>query len=644
MGDKDGSAPEVDNAGATNVFREASLIILLRPDLKKRAIMSMRSARTPMRFPVISVAPIRGWPLGALVAGLLCSSALIAQEAPAPVIRINGTGSALADNIRAHIGSIDEACNATGRRLNQLVPAIRRDVERAAQALGHYRMTQQVQFTPMSGEPGSATESCWQLEISIQAEPPVTIGTVNIDFSEERHRPLFQPIFDAMPVVPGEQLNHGNYERLKSQLSSYATEYGFFAARFSEAELAVDLQRNQADINLNLELGNRYRFGEIRINQLDALSDEFVSRFLTLEPGSEYSAESLVELRQNFNDSQYFSHIAITPQVAQAVNEEIPIDVELETRPRRSYTTGVGVSTDVGPRLRFAFEDRYINRRGHRLNAELGISPLQQEPSISYLIPLHDPVNDSLRLSAGFQGLETDSYITDTYQAGVTWRSLVWSNWVQNVFVNFQHEQAQLKDAARERTRTNSTISGINWTRTRSNDPIYPTRGWRLFGQVSGAHENLLSDITFGQLYSSAKVVQQVGRGRFLVRGEVATTFADEVLELPLSVRFFTGGDLSVRGYQYGALGAQNSDGEIVGGKHLLVGSVEYDIRVFGGWHAAVFMDAGNSFHDLDDIELRKSVGLGIRWLSPIGPIRLDVARGLDDGGYRFHITMGPDL
>lgn len=602
--------------------------------------------KMPVSTTVRSVIRTLG-PACGLTAGLFWAHTLAAQDAPFPVIQIDGAGSALNENIRAHIGTIDERCNATARRLNRLVPGIRRDVERAAQALGHYRMTQQVRFTPMSGDPDTDTAQCWRLDISIEADEPVRVGEINIRFNSDTHRPLFQPILDDLPLTPGEQLNHGDYERLKSQLSGYATEYGFFASRFTESELAIDTQQNRANVNMAMELGNRYRFGEIRINQLDALSDEFVSRFLTLQPGSEYSTDALIELRQNFNDSQYFSHVAITPQVSQAVDEHIPIDVELDMRPRRSYTTGVGVSTDIGPRLRFAFEDRYINRRGHRLNADLGISPLQQEPSVSYLIPLADPVNDSLRLSAGFQRQETDSYITDTYQAGVTWRSLVWDNWVQNIFVNFQHEQAELKDVAvrtEQRSRTNSTISGINWTRTRSDDPIYPTRGWRLFGQISGAHENLLSDITFGQLYSSAKLVQQVGRGRFLIRGEAATTFADEILELPLSVRFFTGGDLSVRGYQFGALGARNSEGEIVGGKHLLVGSVEYDIRVFGGWHAAVFMDAGNSFHNLDNITLEKSVGLGIRWLSPIGPIRLDVAKGLDNGSYRFHITMGPDL
>jgi translocation and assembly module TamA len=173
---------------------------------------------------------------------------------------------------------------------------------------------------------------------------------------------------------------------------------------------------------------------------------------------------------------------------------------------------------------------------------------------------------------------------------------------------------------------------------------MYPTRGWRLFGQFSGAHENLLSDISFAQIYGSAKLVHQFGPGRLLIRGEGATTLADEVLELPFSVRFFTGGDLSVRGYQFGELGATNKEGEVVGGKHLLVGSIEYDFRVRGNWIAAAFFDTGNSFGDFGNMKLKQSAGLGIRWLSPIGPIRFDAARGLNDGGFRFHITMGPDL
>lgn len=586
-------------------------------------------------------------------------------QLPVPQINISGAPDNLEDNIRAHVSGLDARCTSNLRSLNRLLPAIRRDVERAAQALGYYKSTHQLQFTEASATASVSADNadpaadpdtganindraCWQLNIDVVAGDPVRFGDIRIDITAPGAGSIFAPVLDAMPIQRGQPLDHSQYERFKSMISSHAVENGFFAARFVRSELNIDLQSNQALVDIVFDPGERYRFGGVTINPLDELSNGFLSRFLTFAPGDDYAADDLIKLRQNYNDSQYFNQVAVTPLVTQAVDQEVPVTVNLGMRPRRAYSAGAGVSTDNGPRLRLNYEDRYINRRGHRLNADLAVSTLQQEPSLSYIIPLTDPVNDSVRVSTGFQRQETDSYISNTYRAGVTWRSAVWDNWVQNIFINYQSEKAELTNVIEERmniqTRTNSTISGINWARTRADDPIYPTRGWRLFLQASGAHENLLSDITFAQLYGSAKLIHSIGPGRVLVRTELATTIADELLELPLSVRFFTGGDQSVRGYQYQELGDTNSDGEVVGGKHLFVGSVEYDIRVRGGWSVAAFVDSGNSFRDFGNMSLKESAGLGVRWLSPIGPIRFDVAKGLDDGSVRFHITMGPDL
>ncbi|MDP2126007.1 MAG: autotransporter assembly complex family protein [Pseudohongiella sp.] len=577
---------------------------------------------------------------------------------PVPRINISGAPEALTENIRAHIGSLDARCNTNLRGLNRLLPTLRRDIDRAAQALGYYQATHRIQFTEAMAAPAESESAantgntvpsgCWQLEISIVPGEPVRFGDIRIEITDPESRGLFTPVLATLPMQRGQTLDHSQYERLKSMISSHAIENGFFAARFVRSELNIDLQNNQAAVDIAFEPGERYRFGSVTISPLDELSDDFLSRFLTFETGDDYSSADLIKLRQNFNDSQYFNQVAVTPLITQAADQEVPVSIDLSMRPRRAYSAGAGVSTDNGPRLRLNYEDRYINRRGHRLNADLAVSTLQLEPSLSYVVPLTDPVNDSLRFSAGFQRQETDSYISNTYRLGVTYRSVVWDNWVQNIFVNYQSEKAELTNVSEERmniqNRTNSTISGINWARTRADDPIYPTSGWRLFLQTSGAHENLLSDITFAQFYGSAKFIKTLGPGRLLLRTEAATTVADEVLELPISVRFFTGGDQSVRGYQYQELGATNAEGEVVGGKHLLVGSVEYDIRVRGGWSVAAFVDSGNSFRDFGNMSLKESAGVGIRWLSPIGPIRFDVAKGLDDGSVRFHITMGPDL
>ncbi|MEX2333457.1 MAG: POTRA domain-containing protein, partial [Pseudohongiella sp.] len=361
----------------------------------------------------------------------LCYAAIIANMAHAqsttPRVDVAGAGEVLTNNIRVHVGTPEARCDSGQRRLNRLLPAIRRDVERAAQALGYYRATHDISITPAASPDAAQPEAggCWTLAINVTPGEPVLIGEINVSLSDQRYADLFAEVEQEIDLQSGDRLVHSDYEQLKSRLSAQAVDNGFFSARFTRSELAIDLSRNRADIHLEFTPGERFRFGRIRISPLEGLSDTFVSRFLTFEEGSDYSTDALIKLRENLNDSQYFSQIAVTPQLSQAVDNEVPVNIELATRARRSYSAGVGVSTDIGPRLRLAYEDRFINRRGHRLNADLGISTQQQDPSISYVIPLRDPVNDSLRISGGFQRLETDTYITNTYRGGVTWRSVV---------------------------------------------------------------------------------------------------------------------------------------------------------------------------------------------------------------------------
>lgn len=577
-----------------------------------------------------------------------------------PEIRISGAESELAANVRAHVGTPELSCNVSQRRLDRQRPQVRRNTLRAAQAIGYYQATVDITFTAQAAmsepvdssspttEAGESQPQCWGLDINITPGPRVVFGDINISIADPSRAAIFAPVLATIPVQRGNPLRHSDYESLKSLISGHAIENGFFGSRFTTSELAIDLQRQRADINLVFDPGEQYSFGEISIETPDALSERFVQRFVTLQPNSPYHSDDLIEQRQQLNSSQYFSRVAVTPDLDQTGDRVIPVNIGLTLRPRRVYTVGAGVNTDSGPRLTGNYEDRYINRRGHRLLAESSLSTLQQDASVSYVIPLQDPVNDSLRFSAGFQREEADSYITNTYRTGVTHRSLVADSWVQNLYVNYEREKSELNETetgAPELQRTNVTILGANWTRTKSDDPIFPRNGWRLFGQVQGSHDALISDSTFTQVEGAVKWIHSLGPTRIIARAEAATTIADALLDLPVSVRYFTGGDTSIRGYQYGELGAMNDEGEIIGGKHLLVGSLEYDFPVMGeDWRGAVFFDTGNSFRDFDTMTLKRSAGLGFRWISPIGPIRLDIAHAISDDAFRFHITMGPDL
>jgi translocation and assembly module TamA len=132
---------------------------------------------------------------------------------------------------------------------------------------------------------------------------------------------------------------------------------------------------------------------------------------------------------------------------------------------------------------------------------------------------------------------------------------------------------------------------------------------------------------------------------RLIARAELGATLADSVADIPTSRRFYAGGDNSVRGYAYEELSPTLPDGEKTGGKNLVFTSLEVDRRVTGDWFAAAFVDAGNAFNDFGQMDIKPSAGVGVRWLSPIGLVRFDVAKPLqDDGDVRIHLVIGPDL
>jgi translocation and assembly module TamA len=217
-------------------------------------------------------------------------------------------------------------------------------------------------------------------------------------------------------------------------------------------------------------------------------------------------------------------------------------------------------------------------------------------------------------------------------------------NWRETRSVDYLREDFQVGD---DEGTSDLVIPGISWADQPRLLPNRPRRAHRLSFSVSGTDEILGSDTAFVQLESTGKVILPLWTtARLLVRGEVGWTIKEDFKDLPFSVRYFAGGDDSVRGYDYKTLGPTDADGNVTGGADKLAGSIEFDQRVFGNWSVAAFVDIGNAFDDFQSIALKTGVGGGIRWYSPLGPIRLDIGVPLDDApdSYRIHITLGPDL
>ena len=163
---------------------------------------------------------------------------------------------------------------------------------------------------------------------------------------------------------------------------------------------------------------------------------------------------------------------------------------------------------------------------------------------------------------------------------------------------------------------------------------------------MRGSAESLGSDTSFLRVEGQAKWVRRVlPRSRVILRAAAGAAITDGFLELPPSVRFFAGGDDSIRGYDFESLGPTDADGHVIGGTGKLVVSTEYELDVRPKWSVAAFVDSGNAFDDFD-LEPLTGAGIGFRWQSPVGPVRVDLARPLNgvDRDVRLHVTFGPDL
>ena len=362
-------------------------------------------------------------------------------------------------------------------------------------------------------------------------------------------------------------------------------------------------------------------------------------------PDTPYDSELVAEHNQNLQSSGYFEVVRVDAAPSTAVGQVIPIDVDLETRKPRTMTLGLGYSTDTGARGKASWMRHWGNPRGDSYGFESEISQPKQNIGAWYDIPLDPPLTDKLRLAAGYQNEEIAN--TDTLSklltVGPEWHSKLDNGWTRVVSLRWQHEEYRLGDDSGLST---LLMPGVSYSVLRSDNRIDPSHGYSVTTDMQVAKQGLLSDTNLFHGDVQFKALTTLWeKHRFLGRIQFGGSATNGYKSIPPSLRFFAGGDQSVRGYDYQSLSPKNSDGDRIGGRYMLAGSLEYQYQFAEKWRWATFVDQGNAFNTLDFPSLKTGVGVGIRWISPVGPIRLDLAHALDDdGGVRLHFSMGPEL
>lgn len=567
---------------------------------------------------------------------LLLLLSVQAGAAPAVTVRLEGLDGQLEQNVLSYLTIEQEkkAADLTERRIRRYHGRAEREIREALQPFGYYHPLIEAGLAHEDGN--------WTATYRVDPGPPMIISSLDIDIEGPgRDEAALKSAIEGLPIKAGDRLIHADYERAKTRLLLTAQDSGYRNAAYRVSEVRVYQEDNRAEVILRLDTGERFRFGPVSFTGSE-LSEKLLHSYIPFSTGDVWSSRKLQKLQRDLVDSNYFSAVNIVPLPVPEGVTEVPLVVNLIPRKNQKYSFGLGYSTDTGPQVSIDWVYRKINRRGHHLGAEASASQVKQDISATYFIPLSRPQTDVLELTSSLRHEDTENVTSRIRELRISHNSQH-NKWRQVLSLGYKKEDYDVGEGS---DFSNLLIPKLSWSLVDADNRLVARKGFSLEMETSGADKHLLSDTSFLQGIARGKLIYPLGRDwRLVTRAEAGASVVDSIDELPASNRFFAGGDNSVRGYKYKSLGPTDNSGDVIGGKYLAVGSVEFNYRFIDKWYGAVFWDAGNAFNDWP-MDAKSGIGVGIRWASPVGMVRVDVASAISDAGdpWRLHITFGPDF
>ncbi|MBK6415467.1 autotransporter assembly complex family protein [Thermomonas sp.] len=614
-------------------------------------------------------------------ARLLIALALAGVALPASAItvtRIEVSGLAderMAQNVRLSLSLNDElGKDLSARRLSYLLREAEAETREALEPFGYYTPTIVIQRSDRQRPEGADAEAGTSASVRTDAEGDgdgersVSVAISIAPGNQVRVRAWNVGIDGAGADDPhvaaalagfaprsGEVLDHAVYEASKSKVSRMLAGRGYFDADFSAHRVAVTRAEHAADIDLRWRSGARHALGSVDFGQEPqaVIDDSLLRKLVGWEPGEPWDDAELERLRRSLVALDYFGLVEVLPQPAEKTGDVVPVQVHLTPAPRSIYSIGASYGTQSGAGVSLGFERRYLNARGHKALAQIDYASKRKLATVQYRVPAFAWLDGWYTASLQAADEQTDS-LDNRRLEFVASRSGQY-----NQHLNLVASAHVLRERWAYFTITKPTQSyeyaSFAFPSLRAeyidvDDRLAPRRGTGGTLELRGGNGGADGTTGFVQLHADAHWFHGMqDDSRLLVRGEAGHTFTNELLELPPSLRYYAGGDRSIRGYGWREVGPRIIDSAgnayAVGASNVVTASIEYERYFKGPWGAAVFVDSGSAF-DGSKPDLHTGVGFGVRWRSPVGPVRVDIARGLKspDSPFTLHLNIGADL
>jgi len=476
----------------------------------------------------------------------------------------------------------------------------------------------------------------------IEPGEPTLVSTSEVSVSGDAARePTVKSALETFEPKVGERFDHAQYEASKDAIETALADHGFLGARLTAHRVEVTSASHTARIQLTWEGGPRYTFGPTTFNG-GQFSPEFLLRYLPWKEGDEYSSAMVLDMQRRLVGADYFGTVTVTPHPEKAVERAVPISVELSTAKRDIYSGAFYASTDRGAGVELGVQRRWLNQRGHKGRFELDVAQRLQSVELSYRIPLPGAKQRVLGFGGTYVDETTESSVSQTekFVANV---SRKWGGFTAVYGLQFLAGDFEIGTE-----RGNSSLLFLEGalTRAKSDQPTFARRGYSYTASLRFTPVEALTDTRFASATIELKWLRALGDdSRLILRGEVGKMKVEDFDQLPPELRFFAGGDRSIRGFGYEEIGSRNEVGDVIGGDNLVEASVEFE-RYWSKVGGALFVDAGDAFLG-SDFYLHMGVGAGVRWKSPVGVLRLDLAypvQSIDSNSWQIHFNIGPDF
>ncbi|WP_428425426.1 autotransporter assembly complex protein TamA [Methylibium sp.] len=454
----------------------------------------------------------------------------------------------------------------------------------------------------------------------------------------------WQRLTARWPLKTGAPFSQSAWTAAKNTLLANLRTRGYANASLSGTGAEVDAPNNRVRLFVVVDSGPLYRIGEVRVEGLERTPQEAALNVLPFEIGSTYTEKKLLDYQEALQKSGLYEGVAVELDQSPEGADHAIVYAKLRENKVQNATLSVGYSSNTGPRVGIEHTHRRVF--GHDLVATTKLKIGRDERTASFdLLTYPQPggYRNLLGLSADY--LDAGGALTQTQRVRVG-RTRD-SERVDRLYY-LEYNRTTLETAT-ARSTDRALLANYEWVHRDVNNLVFPTRGLILSAQGGAgvAYDSDNDRGPFSRLYLQAVWYQQLPGGWLgQLRGEVGQVLKKDSLGIPDSLLFRAGGDDSVRGYGYRTLGPVR-DGAVVGGPVLATGSLELAHRLsnsspnWRNWYGAVFVDAGNAAQTWDDYDPAIGYGVGVRWRSPIGPLRIDLAYGQQVKAARLHISVG---